>query len=156
MNGARQSPHRMDWRSDLDPDGIEHRFDAVDQPEDLLFELRAAIAVHRSRVLPHLAAEHELVSPAPARTADQDRDAMVAAYTRILDEELAALVERMDVVQADLLQRPSSSLNRLHAVTLLAAAAALATVAARFSGEVVAPLVTETPTPQQSERVTDA
>lgn len=152
LDGLRREHLR--WRSNLDLTDIDQYAEHDVAAEDLLFRLRAAISTYRSQVLPHLAAEREMVLP--ALIVDPDDEPLAAGHAQMLAEELWGLVDRMDAIQVDLMRYPDSTAVRGRTIALLTAAAALATVAMRFGDEVVLPLLPERLGPHDSEQIADA
>jgi hypothetical protein len=156
MSGTIDDPRneQLSWRANLDLTDLHRQTEPGEGPEDLLFQLRRSVAVYRFQVLPHLAAERDLVLP--ALIVEQQNDSVVTGYARILAEELAGLADRMETIQQDLLRFPHSEPVRTRVISLLTAAAALATVAMRFGGEVVLPQLSEELSPQHSEQLAEA
>lgn len=87
-------------------------------PEDLLRELRSAVNRFRREIRP-------LLDPVAA-------DDVVPAL-RIVAEELASLIGRLEAVEAEILQRPYAADVRHRAGGLLTAANALSEVATRLT-----------------------
>jgi hypothetical protein len=129
------SPDDLRNTAGLDLTDIRRQARLAGRPDELLFELRTAVAVYRRQVLPHLERERELVLPAMT-TGDR---ALATGYARIVADELGRRVGLMEDVQAELLAEPGSDRIQARAIALLGAAGALATVAARFGGEVLLP-----------------
>lgn len=127
MTDTRQTAHNRQPKRRVDPPSRL----VTGQPEDLLFQLRRAVIVYRQQVLPQLAHERQRV----LRILTDADEGAVSDYARIVAEELSTLVDQIEDIQPDLLQNPSSTSTRGHAIGLLCAAAELATVATRFERE---------------------
>lgn len=123
------------------------------EPEKLLMTLQRTSGTYRRRVLPRLEADRILLLPAMP---DSEAPAALAAYNRIIVDELADLIGRLDEVRLELIRFGQTAELQLRATEVLAALHALGRVVLRFGQEVEIPSLTARLTPTQSGQPTTA
>lgn len=141
------------WQAELATLTAEGEAEGWTEPEKLLFTIQWTAATYRRRMLPRLAAERDLLLPAMS---DSEALDALSAYTTIIGDELAALVDQLDDIRRDLIGGQASKRQQDRATEILAAIRALATVVLRFGHEVELPRLAARLTPEQSGQLTEA
>lgn len=121
------------WQADLAT--LKAESEGWTEPEKLLYAVQWTVAAYRRRMLPRIAAERDLL---PAMS-DSEAMAALTAYTTIVGDELAALVDQLDDIRRELITGQASKRTQDRATGTLAAIHALATVVLRFGHEVDLP-----------------
>lgn len=141
------------WENDLAALQEDCTAEGWTEPEKLLVALQRTSGTYRRRILPRLEADRILLLPAMP---DNEAPAALAAYTRIIVDELAELVSRLDEVRLELIRFGQTAQLQLQATEILAALHALGRVVLRFGQEVEIPSLTARLTPTQSDQLTTA
>jgi hypothetical protein len=143
---------RDSWQTDLGRlAGL--RTPDLETAEELLVTIRRTVNTYRQRVLPRMAAERDLVLPALLDEGELDA---LSVFTTIVGDELARLVDVLDDLRQDVIQRGATADLRLRATAALAAIEVLSTVSLRFAHEVELPRLADRLTRHQSEQLADA
>jgi hypothetical protein len=141
------------WETDLAVLEDECTSEGWTAPEKLLITLQRTAGTYRHRVLPRLVADSALMLPA---IPDIEAPSALRTYSAIITDELAELVDRLDVLRLELIQLGQTAQLQLQAVETLGALRALGRVVLRFGREFEAPRLTAQRTPEQSEQLTAA
>lgn len=141
------------WERDLAVLEEECMAEGWSDPEKLLLTIKRTAATYRSRVLPRITADRDLVLPA---LPDSEAPAALGAYSTIIADELARLVDRLDELRREVIGSGQTAELQLRVAEALAAIRALGTVVLRFGQEVELPSLSARLSPEQAGQLTAA
>lgn len=138
------------WENDLAELEDECTAEGWSEPEKLLLTMQRTSGTYRHRILPRLETDRALMLPV---LPDSEAPRALAAYNKIIVDELVELVGRLDELRLELIRFGQTPQLQLRATEILAGLRALGRVVLRFGQEIEIPAVSAQLTPAESGRL---